>query len=99
MDADEFAGLVLDLVERIPAGKVLTYGDIAGIVGGGGPRRVGNVLSRWGSGVPWWRVLRADGRPAAGLESRALPRYKAEGTPLRSGGDRVDLTLARWDGG
>jgi alkylated DNA nucleotide flippase Atl1 len=98
VDADDFAGLVLDIVEQIPPGKVLTYGDIAAMVGQGGPRQVGQVMSRWGSGVPWWRVLRADGRPADGHEASALARFHTEGTPLRPGGERVDLRLARWDG-
>jgi alkylated DNA nucleotide flippase Atl1 len=89
---------VLDIVERIPPGKVLTYGDIAALVGSGGPRQVGQVMSRWGGGgVPWWRVLRADGSPVAGHESRALRHYAEEGTPLRPGGQKVDLRRARWD--
>jgi alkylated DNA nucleotide flippase Atl1 len=98
VDADEFAGLVLDVVERIPAGQVLTYGDVAALAGQGGPRQVGQVMSRWGSGVPWWRVLRADGRPPNGHEERAIARYRAEGTPMRPGGERVDLHRARWNG-
>jgi alkylated DNA nucleotide flippase Atl1 len=98
VDADEFAGLVLDVVERIPPGRVLTYGDVAALAGQGGPRQVGLVMSRWGSGVPWWRVLRADGRPPVGHEARALGHYAAEQTPMRPGGERVDLRLARWNG-
>lgn len=93
-----FAELVLDVVDRVPAGRVLTYGDVAELVGEGGPRGVGAVMSRFGASVPWWRVLRADGTPAPGLERRALREYRREGTPLRSGGDRVDLRIARWDG-
>ena len=98
MDADDFAGLVLGIVEQIPPGKVLTYGDIAAMAGQGGARQVGQVMSRWGSGVPWWRVLRADGRPAQGFQARAIAQLTADGTPLRPGGERVDLRLARWDG-
>jgi alkylated DNA nucleotide flippase Atl1 len=97
VDADDFAGLVLEIVERIPPGRVLSYGDIAALVGGGGPRRVGQVMSRWGSGVPWWRVMRADGRPLEGHEERALARYRAERTPMRPDGLRVDMIRARWD--
>jgi alkylated DNA nucleotide flippase Atl1 len=88
---------VLELVEQIPVGFVLTYGDVAALVGRGGPRQVGQVMSRWGSAVPWWRVLRADGRPPIGHEERALRRYQAERTPMRPGGDRVDLRRARWN--
>lgn len=93
-----FAELVLDVVRLVPPGRVLTYGDVAEYLGEGGPRQVGSVLSRHGSGVPWWRVLRADGTPAPQVLERALQHYVDEGTPLRPGGDRVDLRRARWDG-
>ncbi|GAA1196388.1 alkylated DNA nucleotide flippase Atl1 [Kitasatospora gansuensis] len=91
---------VLDLTERIPPGRVMTYGDVAEYLGRGGPRQVGRVMALYGSGVPWWRVVRADGRPLPGHEHRALPEYRTEGTPLKlvGGEPRVDLRQARWDG-
>lgn len=101
MPVDELpdhAAAVLDVVERIPPGLVMTYGDVAEFVGQGGPRQVGQVMARWGGSVPWWRVLKADGSPPPGLEQRALRRYRLERTPLRPGGLRVDLRRARWDG-
>ena len=73
---------------------MVSYGDIAEYVGGGGPRQVGRVLALYGAAVSWWRVIRADGRPAAGLESEALARLRAEGAPVR--GDRVDMARGRW---
>lgn len=91
-----FAEAVVDLVDAIPAGTVLTYGDVAGLVGGGGPRQVGRVLARYGSATAWWRVVRASGEPARGLEAEALGHLRAEGTPLA--GRRVDLRRARWAG-
>lgn len=97
-EVPEFADRVLQVVEAIPAGRVMTYGDVAELLGTGGPRQVGQVMSRWGGSVPWWRVLRADGSPPPGLERRALRRYVAERTPMRPGGQRVDLRRARWDG-
>lgn len=97
-EPDTYAEEVLETVENIPPGRVMSYGDIAEHVGIGGPRQVGAVMSAWGGGVPWWRVVRADGRPPAGHEVRALPYYVAEATPMRPGGDRVDMRRARWDG-
>jgi methylated-DNA-protein-cysteine methyltransferase-like protein len=85
---------VLRLVEAVPPGSVTTYGDLAEMVGRGGPRQVGAVLARHGDGVPWWRVIRADGRPAEGLRERALRRLAEEGVPVRDG--RVRLASARW---
>jgi alkylated DNA nucleotide flippase Atl1 len=87
---------VLHIVEWIPRGQVASYGDIAEMVGVAGPRQVGRVMAIYGGGVPWWRVVRADGRPARGLEARALELLRQEGTPLR--GDRVELRLARFRG-
>jgi methylated-DNA-protein-cysteine methyltransferase-like protein len=92
--AEEFAEEVLRLVEAVPPGRVTTYGDLAEMVGRGGPRQVGAVLARHGGGVPWWRVIRADGRPAAGLAQRALERLADEGVAVEDG--RVRLDAVRW---
>ena len=54
-----FAEEVLDVVAAIPAGQVMAYSDVAAVLGRGGPRQVGQALARFGSGVPWWRVLRS----------------------------------------
>jgi alkylated DNA nucleotide flippase Atl1 len=97
----DFADDVLELVEQIPEGMVMTYGDVAEMLGRGGARGVGNVMARYGSDVPWWRVLRAGGHFPQGLEDEALAHYREEGTPLVRGqldGRRVDLARARWGG-
>jgi alkylated DNA nucleotide flippase Atl1 len=97
-----YAERVREVVALIPAGRVMSYGDVAEYLAGlgvtGGPRQVGSALSRYGGGLPWWRVPRADGRPPQGHEAEALGHYRTEGTPLRPAGDRVDMRLARWDG-
>ena len=103
----DFAGAVLLVVAEIPRGRVMTYGDVAAELGSRGARAVGRVMATEGSSVPWWRVVRADGRPPAGHERAALEHYRAEGTPLRALTDdrsiardeldyRLDLTAARW---
>ena len=89
-----YAERVLELVARVPEGRAVTYGDVAGLLDEGGPRQVGQVLARYGGGVPWHRVVRADGSPPTALE--ALARLRSEGVPLRAGGEKVDLALARW---
>jgi alkylated DNA nucleotide flippase Atl1 len=97
----DFAEAVLDIVDRIPAGKVMAYGDVAELLGQGGPRQVGSVMSRYGSSVTWWRVIRASGEAPQGLQDEALAQWRAEGTALVRGalaGRRVDMTRARWDG-
>ena len=100
MSVEDHAARVLDLVARIPPGRVLAYGDIAQRLGGLGPRTVGTVMSRYGSDVPWWRVIRSDGRPPQGLESEAFEHWRAEGTPMVGGlveGGRADMARARWE--
>lgn len=78
----DFGGAVLEVVSDIPPGRVMTYGDVAAELGSRGARAVGRVMATEGSSLPWWRVVRADGRPPAGHEREALAHYRAEGTPL-----------------
>ncbi len=95
----EYASRVLDVIDSIAPGRVMSYGDVAEFLGAGGPRQVGRVLALWGGGVAWWRVVHADGSLLRGHEQSALARYRAEGTPLRVSADggqpRIDMRLAR----
>jgi alkylated DNA nucleotide flippase Atl1 len=95
----EYASRVLDVVDSIAPGTVMSYGDVADYLGEGGPRQVGQVLAQWGGGVAWWRVVHADGSLLAGHEHAALARYRAEQTPLRpatgAGLPRIDMRRAR----
>lgn len=99
---DDYTGRVLDVVDSIPAGQVMSYGDVAEFLGAGGPRQVGRVMALWGRGVAWWRVVHADGSLLAGHEHAALARYASEGTPLRRSADggtpRIDMRRARVGG-
>jgi alkylated DNA nucleotide flippase Atl1 len=92
----EFARAVLDVVARIPRGRVMTYGDVAEYLGHGSPRTVGAVLSKHGREVPWQRVVQASGRPAEPLLATALELLRKEGCPVR--GEKVVLRECRWDG-
>ena len=91
IDVDE---AVLDVVERIPPGRVSTYGAIGRLIGIG-PRRVARALSSGGGGaVPWFRVVRADGSAAEPVRVEQLARLAGEGVPMRHG--RVDLGAVGW---
>ncbi|WP_394939074.1 MGMT family protein [Psychromicrobium sp. YIM B11713] len=98
----EYIEAVLELAALIPPGKVLAYGDLAELLGDGGPRQVGSVMSHQGGAVAWWRVLRSSGQPLQGHDQTALTQYRLEETPLRgrtTGQDaswRVDMPRARW---
>ena len=100
VELPDFAEAVLGIVDQIPAGMVLAYGDVAELLGEGGSRQVGSVMSRYGSSVSWWRVIRASGEAPPGLGDEALAHWREEGTALVRGalaGRRVDMRLARWD--
>lgn len=96
---EDYVDAVLEIVARIPTGKVLAYGDVAEMLGTGGPRQVGFVMSRYGSSVPWWRVIRASGEPPSCHGGEADRYYRREQTPLRTGWPqavRIDILTARW---
>ena len=94
-----FADAVLRVVDAIPSGQVMTYGDVAAALDSRAARAVGQVMAYYGQASPWWRVLRAGGHPPLGLERRARAFYEAEGTPIISteteAGYRVDITRCR----
>jgi len=92
---------ILAVVERIPRGKVTTYGAVAARAGL--PRRarlVGRVLSDLpaGSTVPWHRVVAAGGRIAfpqgAMARQEQIERLGREGVAASTG--RVNLRLHGW---
>ena len=91
-----FAERILACVERIPPGRVMTYGDVAEFSGTRSPRSVGQVLAADGGTVPWHRVLRSDGTLAEHLFDEQRQRLLAEG--VRFLGRKVDLANFRWDG-
>jgi methylated-DNA-protein-cysteine methyltransferase-like protein len=95
---EEYVEEVLALVERIPPGRVMSYGtiaeELAGRSGRASARLVGTIMARHGGGVPWHRVVNSAGRLPPGHEREARARLRAEGTPLR--GDGVDIRQAIW---
>lgn len=93
----ELAEAVLAAVERIPAGTVMSYGDVAELVGIRSPRFVGQVMFRYGGGVPWHRVLMASGAPAPHKAREQLAMLVGEGVPLNAARTKVDMAHARWN--
>ena len=81
------ARAVLDRVRSIAPGRVTTYADLSPEA----PRYAGAVLAACHDpGVPWQRVVRADGSLAKGDRQRRL--LEAEGVPFE--GERVDMRAA-----
>jgi alkylated DNA nucleotide flippase Atl1 len=83
---------VREAVIAIPPGLVASYGDIGKKIGAG-PRQVGRAMSQLDDGVPWWRVVYANGTPASCHNGRAPALLNDEGTPML--GARVDMKHAR----
>lgn len=99
MTNNDFASAVLDIVGRIPPGRVMTYGDIAHVLGSRAARKVGQVMAHYGHAVAWWRVVPVTGKPPHGHAVRARAEYEREGTPLKPApppeGYRIVLSRAR----
>jgi methylated-DNA-protein-cysteine methyltransferase-like protein len=75
---------VREIIEAIPPGQVLSYGEVAAVAGIRSARLVGQILSR-SDGLPWHRVLRADGTPTPHLAERQLALLRAEGARVVNG--------------
>jgi methylated-DNA-protein-cysteine methyltransferase-like protein len=91
---ESFRSRVLECVAQIPAGRVMSYGDVAARAGTRAARAVGQILAQSGDGVPWHRVVRADGSVADPVRARQIRLLAAEGVPLED--DRVVMEWARW---
>ncbi|MFD8308400.1 MGMT family protein [Streptomyces sp. NPDC059690] len=89
----DIVGEVRETVAAILAGSVASYSDVGQRIGAGA-RQAGRAMSLLGEGVPWWRMVRADGSPATCHGGRAPRLLLAEGTPMH--GARVDMRRARY---
>jgi len=73
------------VIRDLRRGEVVSYGEVARRAGyPRAARAVGNVLAR-GTGLPWWRVVRASGELAAGHRDEQARRLRREGIAIRDG--------------
>jgi alkylated DNA nucleotide flippase Atl1 len=97
-DPAEYVEAVLELVERIPPGRVMSYGMIAEVLydrfGRGSARRVGTIMAQYGGPVPWHRVVTGGGRMPVGHEAEARRRLEAEGVEFT--GRRIPMARYAW---
>lgn len=101
VDAAQRREMLYAALAQVPAGKVVTYGQLAELAGlGRAARWVGTQLSRLPdeSSLPWHRVVNAAGRlgVAEGSETwvEQCQRLRCEGIQVSNG--RVSLRLYRW---
>ena len=93
---------VYDLVRQVPRGQVVTYGQVAALLGAPAAARATGYALHFlpdGSDVPWWRVVNAQGgislkgRGSAADFQRHL--LESEGVRFDFEG-RLDLRRYRW---
>jgi methylated-DNA-protein-cysteine methyltransferase related protein len=79
----EFDEAVADVVLAIPRGTVASYGWVAAEAGKpGAARAVGRLLGKHPEPLPWWRVVRSDGRLADVVASPQAELLRAEGVEV-----------------
>ncbi|MGK2309401.1 MGMT family protein [Cutibacterium sp. V947] len=69
---------VLAAVEALPPRTVVSYSDVAELVGTS-PRRVGSIMARHGHEVEWWRVTSVRGTLPDHLMAEARCHWDDEG--------------------
>ncbi|MBN1304791.1 MAG: MGMT family protein [Anaerolineales bacterium] len=100
---------VWDVVRQVPAGRLVTYGQVAHIVGpppgmhlkdylAFGARWVGSAMAACPEDVPWQRVINAQGKISlrAGAEKQRQ-LLEMEGVEFDDR-DRIDLERFQWSG-
>lgn len=100
--SDKFKA-IQGVVKRIPVGKVASYGQIAALAGlPGRARLAGKALGVTinGQTIPWYRVLRSDGKIAFSYDSLHYKMQVAhlhdEGVAVKQG--KVDMRRFQWAG-
>ncbi len=91
---------VYQIVRQIPVGKVMTYGQLAIILGEGyTARTVGYVMHGSDEDVPWQRVINSQGKCSTGRLTIPLnlqqELLEAEGVIFNAGG-KCDLNKFQW---
>ena len=92
---ENFDAEVYAVVAEIPAGRVVSYKQIARLVGMPGyARRAGRAMCTAPEGLPCHRVVNASGRTVPGWTAQR-ELLEAEGVPFRRNGC-VNLAQAAW---
>ena len=94
---NSFFEQVYNFLEHIPYGKVVSYGQIAGILGRPrAGREVGRAMRCCPEHLPWHRVVMADGSITGGIYADMRKALLAtEGIQFLPDG-RVDMQSCQW---
>ncbi len=96
----QYREAVYAIVRQIPPGRVMTYGQIAGILGEGyTARTVGYVMHGADDDVPWQRVINSQGKCSTGRLTIPLNLQQeileSEGIEFKPSG-KCDLNKFQW---
>ncbi len=99
-DDSKYRERVFEIVRSIPPGRVMTYGQIAEILGEGyTPRTVGFVMHAASDSTPWHRVINAQGGCSTGRvvipHDKQRRMLESEGVKFNKSG-RCDLKTYLW---
>ena len=96
----DFSKCVIDIILKIPAGKIATYGQIASIAGNSkAARQISRILHSSSNkyGLPWHRVINSQGgismRIGDGFEMQKA-MLESEGIQVKNG--KVNLNKYQW---
>ena len=95
-----FSKRVIEIIQKIPVGKVATYGQIATLAGNNkAARQISRILhsSSHKYDLPWHRVINSQGR----ISLRSGDGFEMQKVILKSEGiqvikDRIDLVKYQW---
>jgi methylated-DNA-protein-cysteine methyltransferase-like protein len=74
---------IIAVITSLEPGEVVSYGDVAHDAGHpGAARAVGSLLSTTDVDLPWWRVVRSDGRIVTADPDRQASRLRKEGVTV-----------------
>jgi methylated-DNA-protein-cysteine methyltransferase-like protein len=93
---------VYRLIKKIPRGRVTTYGELARKLRlPGGARAVGYAMAACpsGRGIPWHRVVGAEGRLLISEPHGSLQRRLLEAEGVRTEFGRIDMQRYGWTPG
>lgn len=96
-----FSKRVVEIIKKIPAGKVTTYGQIATIAGNNkAARQISRILHSSSDkyDLPWHRVINSQGK----ISLRTGDGFEMQKAMLESEGiqvmkDKIDLVKFQWE--
>ena len=89
------ANSIYRVVNRIPRGCVLSYGDVGRIVGTG-PRQVAAAMRDCPAGLPWHRVVGAGGKIRTPGEYGWMQQERLMAEGIRFRGRNFSYEVYRW---